>query len=209
MRVAVIAFALLALAACTPAAQNEPIDTGPAMSEEVDPTRLELSCAAFADVSPATLAERFGVANVTTETLPGPEGTSYEATILYADDPTRRAEITWTGAGGETDSVLVSSPETHWRGPGGVTVGASLADVERANGRAFSLYGFDWDYGGWVSNWRGGALDGDCRARVRFDPGENAPMNVSGDSEFSSDSAEMRAANATVRVVGLQFIRPE
>jgi hypothetical protein len=34
-------------------------------------------------------------------------------------------------------------------------------------------------------------------------------MNVSGDSEFSSDSAEMRAASPTVRVFGLMFIRPE
>jgi hypothetical protein len=46
-------------------------------------------------------------------------------------------------------------------------------------------------------------------ARVRFELGEGAPMNVSGDSEFSSDSPEMRAASPTVRVFGLMFIRPE
>ncbi|MGD9980489.1 MAG: hypothetical protein AB7H66_10365 [Hyphomonadaceae bacterium] len=206
MRSATVALALFALVGC---GQPAPIDAGPAMPEALDPTRLELSCAAFADLTPATLAERFGAENITTETLLGPEGTSYEATIVYPNDLTRRAEIIWTTAGSAIDSILVSTPETQWRGPGGVTVGTSLADVERANGRPFSLYGFDWDYGGWVSNWRGGALDGDCRVRVRFDPGENAPMNVSGDSEFSSDSAEMRAANATVRVVGLIFIRPE
>jgi hypothetical protein len=209
LRIAILASSLFALAACGQANQQTPMDTGPAMPEAVDPTNLELSCAAFSSLTPEALALRFGAENVTTQTLPGPEGTTYEATVIYNDDPTRRAEIVWTESGATIDSVLISAPETRWRGPHGVTVGTSLADVERANGRAFSLFGFDWDYGGWVSNWRGGALDGDCRVRVRFDPGENAPMNVSGDSEFSSDSPEMRAANATVRVVGLLFIRPE
>jgi len=197
--------ATLALTACGP---NEPSSPAQAPAT-IEAEQLALDCAAFQSLTPDGLVRRFGADQVSVQTLPGPEGISYEASVVYAGDPSRRIEIIWTTAGTAIDSVLVGSDSTRWIGPHGITFGTSLAEVERANGRPFSLYGFDWDYGGWVSNWRDGALDGDCRMRVRFGPGEDAPMNVSGDSEFASDSAEMRAANATVEAFGLMFVRPE
>jgi hypothetical protein len=78
--------------------------------------------------------------------------------------------------------------------------------VEQLNGRPFKLWGFGWDYGGWISDWNGGAFqpaDG-CMTRVRFEPGaEN--VNAQGDGEFQSDSDAMRAASPRVVTFALVF----
>ena len=95
-----ISVAALSLAAC---GQN----TSPPASNVASPgaSELILSCANFAGVTPTTLTERFGAENVTTQTLPGPEGESYEATLVFANDPARRLEIGWN----EDKSAIASA----------------------------------------------------------------------------------------------------
>ncbi|MBS0386181.1 MAG: hypothetical protein JSS00_12620, partial [Proteobacteria bacterium] len=83
----------------------------------------------------------------------------------------------------------------------------SMADVERANGGAFVLYGFEWDYGGTVTDWRGGAFapQDNCHVRVGFQPGGDAGR-ASGDSAFRSDSTEMHNAHPYVSIIGVSFV---
>ena len=77
--------------------------------------------------------------------------------------------------------------------------------VEAINGKPFELAGFDWDYSGTVSDWRGGTLDappGGCRMLVRFAAAKTAPGAaqdaVSGDQAFSSDDPKMRAVSPAI-----------
>ncbi|HYD87382.1 MAG TPA: hypothetical protein VEA80_07900 [Vitreimonas sp.] len=203
MRTRVLAAAaLIVLVGCERAAERP---SAPPTPPE-PPLTLDLTCAAFAEVDNDALIERYGAENVSTEIVPGPEGQSYEATLLYANDPARRLEIVWRDEA-KTAPAAVSAEGAGWTGPSGLAVGADLARVEELNGRPFRLWGFGWDYGGWVSEWNGGAFAsaGGCTPRVHFDA--RTPNNTSalGDSEFASDSAEVRAADPAVTEIGLSF----
>ena len=200
-----LAVAALSLAAC---GQN----TSPPASNVASPgaSELILSCANFAGVTPTTLTERFGAENVTTQTLPGPEGESYEATLVFANDPARRLEIGWNEDKSAIASATVGDPGTQWHGAEGYTIGTPIADIERLNVMPFKLWGFDWDYGGWVSDWSVGTFSQTpgCNTRMRFEPRNNANTSASGDSEFASNDAAMRDADPAVAAFGVMFSGP-
>ncbi len=94
----------------------------------------------------------------------------------------------------------------------GLHVGSELAEVEKINGKPFKLFGFDWERGGQVSSWLGGALakvNGGCEFHLGFDPWADAPEGardkVSGDKEFTSTDANMRASKPTVPEIILSY----
>lgn len=197
------ALAALLLAACGQPAQQR--DAAP-------DSQLALTCEAFADASAASLAAAHGAANVVEQTLPGVEGESYTATVLYPNNPARRIEIVWRDPAARTGaaSVIVASPQSRWVGPHELSIGDTLAEIERANARPFQLWGFGWDYGGWVSDWQGGAFasaDG-CMVRVRFESRRNANTHALGEAAFTSNDSAVRAADAAVSEFGLIFYRP-
>lgn len=197
------ALAALLLAACGQPAQQR--DAAP-------DNQLALTCEAFADASGASLAAAHGAGNVVEQTLPGVEGESYTATVVYPNDPARRAEIVWRDAAARTGaaSVIVAGPQSRWVGPHELSIGDTLAEIERANGRPFQLWGFGWDYGGWVSDWQGGAFASAdaCNVRARFQARGDANTHALGEAAFMSNDSAVRAADASVSEFGLMFYRP-
>jgi hypothetical protein len=174
---------------------------------------LPLTCDAFASVSAASLASSYGAANVVEQTLPGVEGESYLATIVYPNDPARRLEIVWrdNATKDAPTSVIANTPGSLWTGPHDLGVGDPLDSTERANGQPFQLWGFGWDYGGWVSDWNGGAFataDG-CNLRVRFQPRSASNTSAMGDGAFMSNDPAVRAADAVVSEIGLLYTTPQ
>jgi hypothetical protein len=207
--------ALAALTACGPQGGKPGATTTTATNSAPTASAsgaFELSCAAFANATGASLEQRFGAGNVVQQSIAGAEGEEAPGTVLFPNDPARRVEIFWNDTPGRTSpsSITISGTEgqrSQWTGPHNLTLGESMADVEHANGGAFTLYGFEWDYGGTVTDWRGGALapDDNCHVRIGFQPTGDAGR-ASGDSAFRSDSAEMRAARPYVAVIGVSFI---
>jgi len=199
-----IALIVLVLAACSPSPPRN-VEPNAAASAEA----LTISCANFNTLTPDALAERFGAENITTQTVPGPEGESYEATVVFDNDQTRRLEIVWNEGRTAPASVSVESAGTLWRTVEGVTIGTPIADVERANVMPFKLWGFGWDYGGWASDWNVGALSQSdvpgCRTRIRFDARANPGPGASGDSEFASNDPAIRAADPAVSELGVMY----
>ena len=144
--------------------------------------------------------------------LDGPEGEIYEATILQIQvaNAVERIEIVWNDETGHPFSVVVSGASS-LRGPNGLALEMSAAEVERVNGRPFSIYGWGWDYGGYVHDWQGGHLDrGTCRVVGGFEPRSSDISAVesrdsAGNTRFQSDSAAIGAANARLVWFGLRF----
>lgn len=199
------AVALLALAACDPAATTNEAPGGTAEA-------FAMSCTAFAGTSEAALIAAYGADNIVEQTLPGAEGESYTASVLFPNDPERRLEIVWADQTERTQpaTISVSGERSTWTGPNGLSLGDDLARVEQVNGKPFKLWGFGWDYGGWVSDWDGGAFapNGGCMARVRFQAtAEN--NNVQGDSEFLSNAPEMIDSVPRVTEFALVFETPQ
>jgi hypothetical protein len=161
------------------------------------------------------LVKAFG-RNVVTEELNGAEGEVYKASVIYPKDPKARLEILWNDEPARRDPLIRVKDQSTWSAPNGVRLKLSLTDIERMNGKPFKLAGFDWDLGGHVTDWQGGALakpqPGGCTVSVGFDHPENAPQaalsKVSGDNEFLSNNPNMRAAKPFVSEITIGYPQP-
>lgn len=208
---AVAAASVLAAPAAAQPRRPAPAPAAPALSLTCDgPIR--------ATTTEADLRRIFGAANVRRETIPMAEGQEVAATVVYPNDPARRLEVTWSDPARrtriESAGVRAFGEErrgTAWRGPANLRVGSTLADVERANGRPFTVGGFGWDYGGYVLDWRGGRLrqpERPCRVGVRMEPGADASGDGAlGEGSFRSDSRGVRAQRPVVSEIALGFAR--
>jgi len=165
------------------------------------------------DSSHARLVTTFGRRNVRYQKVHGAEGEKLWASVLHPADAKARLEFIWNDEKRRRLPWMRIENASTWQSQNGIHVGMPLAEVERINGGPFSLSGFEWDYGGRVTDWRGGTLSrplpGGCQIGIDFYPAENAPAaaldNVSGDQDFASDNADMRATRPTVGVLVIYY----
>ena len=147
---------------------------------------------------PAGLRRIYGADNVREGEVPGAEGEVFHGVILFSQDPSRRAyvyfqdEDTLTGL----SMIQVKDAESRWKLDTGVSIGMPLPQLVALNGKPIKFFGFDWDYGGYITDWYGGKLapkDGDAIKRgVRLDIRESPDGHPEdaypfGEGEFSSD----------------------
>jgi len=165
------------------------------------------------DAGHADLIQAFGADNVVEQEIEGAEGDKTKATVLYPGDPKARLEITWGDEQARRGPIIRATYQSAWAIANGIHIGTALTEVEKINGKPFKLSGFDWDLGGRVLDWQGGALGkpqpGGCIIGVEFVHPEDAPeanlSKVTGDNEFLSDSADMRAVAPYVGAVTVSY----
>jgi hypothetical protein len=170
-----------------------------------------------AQSSEADLRRAYGAAAVRGARIEVGEGETVPGAVLFADDSARRAEVIWrdTVARRRPARLVLRGRRSRWRVAPGISLGTSLRELERLNGRAFTLAGFGWDYGGVVIRWDGGALDATLpgvRVYLRPEPAANdsaaydaAYAQVLGDREFPSSSPAMQALNPRVDQIFVDF----
>ena len=160
------------------------------------------------------LVKAFRSNNVVYREVDGAAGQKIKASVLYPDDPKARLEFVWSDEKARRRPLLIKAKDqSAWTTTHGVRIGMPLAEVEQVNGKPFKLSGFDWDYGGRVTDWQGGALSkpqrGGCTIAVEFVHPEDAPeanlTKVTGDSEFLSDNADIRAVEPYVGAVTISY----
>ena len=169
------------------------------------------------DGSEADLVAAYGAATVRQTEVELGEGERAVATILFPEDERRRLEIIWQ------DPVARRSPgratlrgsATAWRLPGGMSLGLSLAEVQRLNGGRFEVAGFAWDGGGIVLSWHGGRLTATLGPAVKVffvpdDAAQQRPefLEVQGDRPFASDLPALRALGPSVGRIVVEFEVP-
>jgi hypothetical protein len=163
--------------------------------------------------SAAELRRRFGAQNVEQTRIELGEGETAPGTVLYPRDSLRRLEIMWrdTVAQQEPARIILRGSQSQWRVARGISLGTSLKDLERLNGRPFTLAGFGWDYAGVLIGWNGGSLDSALAGvKLYLDPGtaqsESAPYSqVLGDKDYSSSLPAMQQLNPRVGQIFVDF----
>ncbi len=156
-----------------------------------------------------SLVKTYGERNVLKTKLYVGEGMEKEGVTVFPDDKTTMVEIFWWD---EDPSVVqmirIQGENSKWHTPQGVTLGTTVKDLERLNEKPFKLLGLGWDYGGSVTNWSGGALDG-LHARVQAgadsNVGEEAFAEIMGDKEIESSNSVLQEVNPTVFEIAVQF----
>jgi hypothetical protein len=164
----------LALLACTALAIAGA--SSHTLARQARDPRFLFSCSVFtSSLTEADLRARFGPENVTTGSVPDPngaEGDRTEGTILFEKDPDARLEISWTDQAGKRRPFRIAQMGSRgrWRTSTGITLGTDLKTVEKLNRRPFRLYGMGFDLQGSVVSWSGGLLEAqstaDCRVGI-------------------------------------------
>ena len=222
----------LALAACQeaapPAAAPEAetviaeadLGESPLPDDAVKLPKMECGPGGFitAETTREALVATFGAENIAEEEVAWVDSSEI-AVVLFPNEPATRTELFWfEKTSGGPRYVSAGGPESQWIGPGGLYVGASLAEVEAANGGPFEMMGFQNHSAGEVTDWLGGALAAKPGDTCEFamvlglspDAASEAVTAVSGDPDkvYRSDSPEMRSANPSVDALALHFFDP-
>ena len=135
--------------------------------------------------------------------IPGAEGEELDGAKMFAGTE-HEIDILFNPEGDEKEILEIQVIGKGWQFSNGLKLGASVAEVEKINGKAFKLMGFNWDYGGYA-NLEGGKLGG--KVSLRFDPGTaEVPASLSGDREIASTDKKLRALNPKVQHISV-FLR--
>ncbi len=152
----------------------------------------------------------FGPQAITRADVQEPDGSTGPGSVLLAGDSKLRVDIAWADGLGYTVPTRAAFTEESAWSVAGVRIGASLADVERANGRPFRIQGFGGNAGGVVVDWQKGALGnmpGPCRLGVQFaltaEASNGGQAKVSGPKIFLSSDPNIRALKP---IVGLFWV---
>ncbi len=152
------------------------------------------------------IEKKFGKTNLKKDSLiAGPEGTTINVSILF---PKNKEEVKLYWAEKEKfdllKDVVINCDSTgyngKWHSKSGLQAGQNLDKVLALNGKAFTISGFGWDYGGHIVSWEGGKLDNQ-RLTGRFsDYAQNkitdaAYQSISGDTEFNVSLEAIKKLN--------------
>jgi len=168
--------------------------------------------------SEAELKKIYGRRNVQSTKVSLGEGEYEPGTVIYPRDPFRRIEVVWKDARRKRypQRIQLTGERSIWKTREGITLGTRLKELERINGRAFTLLGFSWDYEGTVISWEGGRLERefgkDGRAvLLRLSPQTGQGVSVEdeasviGDNDFSSGNKVMQSINPKVYQLIIEF----
>lgn len=224
MRRLAILLCLLSLAACDAPepAVPAPVEAQPAPPAPAVPAAdlyvLAVGGNGFrADLGLAGLRQRYGADAVVLQELPLGEGETQSGAVIHPNDPTRRAYVYFVDGkiDGPISAIYVRDPDSIWTGPLGLKPGITSEELARINGRPFRFLGFDWDYGGYVSDWTEGLLSkaflepGRLAVRLAaptLADGVNLPDGYpQGEGEFASDLPVVREQPPKVVEMGLAF----
>ena len=198
-------------AVATPPATASPATPAPDAPDA--PTRIE-DLVRFDDTLAAVQA-RLGAGEVVAAMLPCAEGETTAGWTLFPADPSRRLSVYLDEAGVHPLMLLAGQEAVAWTRADGVRIGLSSQALAQLNGGPYGFMGFDWDYGGVVTDWRGGRLapDGASAGPVTLCPraaglGEEPADYPVGDSEFGSDDARLLVNPAWVCEFGVNIDPP-
>jgi hypothetical protein len=168
------------------------------------------------ETSEADLRQRYGASSVEATRIQIGEGETMPGTVLYPRDSLQRVEVVWQDSVNRRRPARVTlrGSRSRWQVNRGISLGTSLQQLERLNGRPFTLAGFGWDYAGVVTDWKGGALDSSLvGVKLYLDPGpaqyQSAPYSqVLGDRDYSSALPAMQQLAPRVAQIFVDFEGP-
>ncbi|MFN7115351.1 MAG: hypothetical protein ACK4TA_01045 [Saprospiraceae bacterium] len=157
----------------------------------------------------AVLQELYGTQDIDIQSISIAEGDTQEGVVLYPGTR-NELEIIWESAASEGTPafVRIGKDSTEWHTPEGITIGTTLEKLEDLNGKPFTFYGFEWDYGGLITDWNDGKLSE--YLIIALVPQNFAKLtdDLLGEVQLSSDDPRVRALQAKVGSIVVTFRPP-
>lgn len=165
-----------------------------------------------ADSTEESLKQAFGAEQVKREKMYVGDGQEWEGVAIFPTQPDKRVEVFWfEEAPNRVQMIQIAGEKSQWKTAQGVSLGTTLQELQKLNGKPFKMLGLGWDFGGGVADWNGGALEGltlRCDSTsVELSEEENA--SISGDKTVMSDLPAMQKANPKVSKITVSFPLPD
>jgi hypothetical protein len=160
------------------------------------------------------LVQIFGATNLRTDTVSVAEGTEEDIATYVKAETAEEIIVFWNddAVKKKINRIQIIAEGSPYKTAEGVKIGTTLAELEKLNGKPFDFYGFGWDYGGIVSDWKKGNFDGKkmlitftyTQPNIRINPAEVPAM---GDATFSSADPKLATwrDRIQVQVMEVQF----
>ena len=157
----------------------------------------------------ADLVKAFGAVNVKDAKIQLGEGETTPGVVVFPKDSKRRLEITWVKSKRVGD-IRFTGQSSLWHTADGITLGTTLAQLQKLNGGPFKFSGFGWDYGGVILSWDGGKLEKSLKnVWLTLDPSAEATdyQGVVGDESFLSSDVLKKSLPISVGQVRVELNR--
>ena len=155
------------------------------------------------------LVDAFGRGAVERAAIDIAEGETEPGTKLFGGTPDE-LDIVWIGDYACPKFVRSTHEHSNWRLANGIGVGTLLEDVEAANDTTFLMWGFEWDYGGYVESFETGRLTSLLlRFVVPFDWSDRVAQadltRLSGNQQIPSNDPLLRKLNPPLSEIGMAW----
>jgi hypothetical protein len=172
-----------------------------------------------AKTSHTDLIRIFGKENVRTKEVSLGEGDYAPGAIVYPQEPNKTLVVLWKDSQARRFPKLVqiSGEKSDWKVTHGISLGTTLKELERLNGKPFILTGLGGgEYAGTVVSWEEGELGNEFTEQGRVvlrlndvtggDPaGNKDEPTVRGDRDFRSDHPLMQKINPRIYEIVFEF----
>jgi hypothetical protein len=160
--------------------------------------------------SERTLIDNYGKENVIRKQVYIGEGFSINGTLLFANTKDE-LQILWSDTINYSNPyrIMINHDSSKWETQNGIRIGTSLKEIEKLNGKAFTMLGFGWDYSGTIVSWNQGNLENSgfnykfFVIRLKYSDNKNILLTEKERSEITGDK-ELISSNKI-----LQFLEPK
>ena len=159
----------------------------------------------------ADLEKIFGAANLQDTMDYGAEGLdSFIVTKIYSNTP-KEMIVEWHKAHlhAMVTDVYCIQERSPYHTAEGLSVGSTLDELLKANGKKINFYGTGWDYGGIITSFNGGRFE-DSKILFILNSRDDA-TGVMGDQEMNTDKAVVKAnlQKLYIAKISLNFSRQQ
>ena len=161
----------------------------------------------------ADLARTYGEANVVDQDVDTGEGEMVPGTVVFPKDPHRAIKILWQDWPKMTlpASAQIEGNSSRWHAAHGISLGTSLSELQRLNGRPFPISGYGTDQPGAILSWRDGSLEKDLQGsghvilRLNCTPRKGVPSPDLSLIEEDSDDRKLQGLGLQVGEINWVF----
>lgn len=151
------------------------------------------------------LVQTFGAQNLKRQDIYLGEGATAPGFVVFGDTRNEVEVYYDTSIVKDRPALLrISQEKTDWRSNEGITVGTTLEELVKINGKPITFWGFGWDYGGAVSNWNDGKIDADLMI-VLEDTRKTTPESLLGEKEIRSTAIGVDPPKIRVKILNVRL----
>ena len=131
-----------------------------------------------------------------------------KGTEVIFDNTADNITIEWNDGNLTPKIIRIKNPNSNWKTKEGVGIGSTIKEVEKANGKPFTIYGYEIDkyLAGTVKNWNSGNLQGlNLQFKITKEIPVEVYMEMMGDRGILSNNPLLEKAGLQVENISVEF----